>query len=241
MTPPAERHNPYVGPRSFKIGELLYGRDREKRDLLDLLIAQRIVLLHSPSGAGKSSLINAGLIQNLQEERFRVLPVARVHLDPRTALGAEQLAAVSSQTGGSFNRYVFSVLLSFEENLPPEQRRPLDELACSNLEDYLTCCPRGEDEPEDIVLIFDQFEEIITASPTDREGKRAFFTELGQVLQDRRRWALFAMREDYMPTLDPCAPAPHPAGKHLPARFPGGGGCSPGHPVPGQGPGRDFF
>ena len=45
------RTNPYIGPRAFQTGEILYGRDREVEELLDLLIAERIVLLHSPSGA----------------------------------------------------------------------------------------------------------------------------------------------------------------------------------------------
>ena len=48
--------NPYVGPRSFETGEKLYGRDHELRTLMALLIAERIVLMHSPSGAGKTSL-----------------------------------------------------------------------------------------------------------------------------------------------------------------------------------------
>jgi hypothetical protein len=48
--------NPYVGPRAFQPGETLYGRDREVLELLDLVLAERIVL-HSPSGAGKTSLI----------------------------------------------------------------------------------------------------------------------------------------------------------------------------------------
>ena len=60
--------NPYVGPRPFQTGETLYGRDREILELLDLLIAERIVLLYSPSGAGKTSLIQAGLLPKLEEE-----------------------------------------------------------------------------------------------------------------------------------------------------------------------------
>ncbi len=76
------RPNPYVGPRAFQTGEKIYGRDREVRELLDLLIAERIVLLHSPSGAGKSSLVQAGLIPALEGEGFQVLPVARVNLEP---------------------------------------------------------------------------------------------------------------------------------------------------------------
>ena len=45
MTAAARRvrvDNPYVGPMSFRLGDPLYGRDREREDLLDLL---------SPSGS----------------------------------------------------------------------------------------------------------------------------------------------------------------------------------------------
>jgi ABC-type arginine transport system ATPase subunit len=67
MNTSQKRANPYVGPRAFQEGETLYGRDNEFADLLDLLIAERIVMLYSPSGAGKSSLIQAALIPELKE------------------------------------------------------------------------------------------------------------------------------------------------------------------------------
>ena len=59
--------NPFVGPRPIRQGEALYGRDVEVRELYHRLQARRIVVLHSPSGAGKSSLVQAGLIPQLVE------------------------------------------------------------------------------------------------------------------------------------------------------------------------------
>ena len=53
------------------------------------------------------------------------------------------------------------------------------------------------------MLIFDQFEEILTVDPTDRAAKEAFFAQVGAALRDRHRWALFAMREEYPAGLDP--------------------------------------
>src|SRR5262245_19806205 len=79
------RANPFLGPRSFQTGETLYGRDREARDLLSMLIAERIVLLHSPSGAGKTSLVQAALIPMLEDREFTVLPVIRVNTEPPIA------------------------------------------------------------------------------------------------------------------------------------------------------------
>jgi hypothetical protein len=80
--------NPYIGPRAFEEGEAarFFGRERELEDLFHLLLARRLVLLHAPSGAGKSSLIQAALIPRLRAEGFMVHPVIRV--------GAEAAAGV---------------------------------------------------------------------------------------------------------------------------------------------------
>ena len=80
------RPNPYVGPRAFRYGETLYGRDREVIELLGLLIAERILLFYSPSGAGKTSLVQAALIPALEKEDFQVQPVIRVSLEPSPGL-----------------------------------------------------------------------------------------------------------------------------------------------------------
>jgi len=66
MPEAALRANPFVGPRPFHFGEWLFGRGKEVPDLYYLLNAERIVMLHSPSGAGKSSLVQAGLLPRLK-------------------------------------------------------------------------------------------------------------------------------------------------------------------------------
>ena len=66
---------PYLGPRPFRAGERLYGRQAETVDLTNRLFAQRLVLMFSPSGAGKTSLIHAGIIPQMKERGFLVLPV----------------------------------------------------------------------------------------------------------------------------------------------------------------------
>jgi WD40 repeat protein len=207
------RANPYVGPRSFNTGETLYGRDRETYKLLNLLIAERIVLLYSPSGAGKTSLIQAALVPQLLEEGFAVLPVIRVSAEPPTASAEDRgLRTESSGTIGDsvlgpqpsvLNRYILSTLLSLEEGLPAERQLPLDQLAGMSLSDYLAHREAELADSDGVVLIFDQFEEVLTIDPTDQAAKHAFFQQLGAALRDRRRWALFAMREDYLAPLDP--------------------------------------
>jgi WD40 repeat protein len=193
------RSNPYVGTRPFMKGETLYGRERETSELLDLLIAERIVMLYSPSGAGKSSLLNAAILPKMETNGFEVLPVMRFNHEPD--------AQLEQQPG--FNRYIFSLLICLEEDIPAEKRFSEAELAGLSLKDYLA---RRRERSAQLdphydatlarLLVIDQGEEVITIVPTDREKKQEFFNQLGETLRDRSLWLLFALREDYIARMD---------------------------------------
>jgi hypothetical protein len=190
-TAPALDTNPFVGPRALRAGEPIFGRDREIRRLTNLLVAERIVLLYSPSGAGKTSLIEAGLLPRLRDRRFQVSPLIRVSLrPPATVPGA--------------NRYLVSTLQSLEAGLRPEDQRGARELLDLGLEGYLRQWAEQDDfGAGNEMLVFDQFEEILVLDPGDAAVKREFLAELGAALEERGRWALFSMREDYIAGLDP--------------------------------------
>jgi len=185
----AARKNPYVGPRAFRGGEELPGRDYEIRELTDLLIAERIVLLHSPSGAGKTSLIQAGVVPLLERGNpswgdvpFLASRPLRVKTPARAGLTVR-------------NRYIHSVALgllpSRDDAELAEMRFP--EIIASAMSGYEKYTP---------ILIFDQFEEILFLDPTDWDSQGVFFAELGEALHDNDIWVLFSMREDYMGGLD---------------------------------------
>jgi WD40 repeat protein len=181
--------NPYVGPHPIAEHEKIYGRNREIAQLTSLIIAERIVLLYSPSGAGKTSLIQAGLIPHLRED-FYILPIVRVKEElPR------QLAEA--------NRYLMSTLQWLEKELPEADRRSIETLAQLSLDEYLNTRPRPVEARKLDLLIFDQFEEILTTAPSDRQGKLAFFDSLGEALKNQNRWALFAAREDFLGVFAP--------------------------------------
>jgi hypothetical protein len=89
MTPTvaAATANPFVGPHALTETDSLFGRSVELRTLHDLLIAERIVLLYSPSGAGKTSLLHAGLKRLLVQDGLVVRPTIRVAHEMPPALG----------------------------------------------------------------------------------------------------------------------------------------------------------
>lgn len=172
--------NPYVGPRSLRAGEALHGRERELANLRDTVIAERIVLLYSPSGAGKSSLLESGLRPELEGLGFRVAPTIRIsHHNP-------------ADTG---NRYVSSVLASLDAD---DNAAPGTDLSAA-----LDAALGLSAEQGELCLFFDQFEEVFTLDPVDRDAKVAFFQQLGDLLREHDVWAVLAMREDYIAQLDP--------------------------------------
>lgn len=188
--------NPYVGVRPFQRGEHLYGRVRETNALLDLLINERIVLLYSPVGAGKSSFINAALIPELEREGFRILGPVHVGLERHRETFPETPNAETT------NRYVFSVLLSLESRKETEGQISEEALVRMSLADYLSRYPGRPAECQGDVWIFDQLEEIVTLEPFDFQGKAEFFKQVGQVLNTPDQWALFTLREEFIAGLD---------------------------------------
>lgn len=65
----------YPGVRQFETREakLFFGRDRDIRDLYELICLEKVLVLFGKSGYGKSSLLNAGLIPKIQKEKVNIV------------------------------------------------------------------------------------------------------------------------------------------------------------------------
>ena len=69
--------------------------------------------------------------------------------------------------------------------------------------DFFAAHADGGLEATDQVLIFDQFEEVLTTDPNDTAGKEAFFEGLGQLLKYPGFHALFSIRDEFVGALEP--------------------------------------
>lgn len=194
-----EAFDPYIGPRPFERGELdgFYGRDQEVSDLLSYITANRVVVLYAASGAGKTSLLNAGLIPELEEEGFQVYRVTRV--------GGAVPEGVDINVID--NVYVYNALIywSDEDDDPTQYYN-------TTLEDYIqTTSPDPQDYDDDgledpRVIIFDQFEEIFNFYPERWQDRERFFEQLAAALEaDPLLRVILSLREDYIAPLDPYA------------------------------------
>ncbi|MFY0539845.1 hypothetical protein [Nannocystis pusilla] len=77
--PKSGPQSPFPGPRPYEAGERdrFHGRAGERRDLAALVVANRLTVLYGPTGAGKTSLLAAGLVPELERAGFMVMPLAR--------------------------------------------------------------------------------------------------------------------------------------------------------------------
>ena len=199
--------NPYVGPRPFERNDSrrFFGRDQEANELLSLIVANRITVIYAPSGAGKTSLLNAQVAGMLEEEGFEVWPFARLRGPVIESINPDDI----------YNIYTFYTLLSWAgEDADPA------ELSAQTITSYLEAHPLIEDEfgyAKPRLLIFDQFEEIFTAYPARWFEREGFFNHISRALEeDPLLRVVFSLREDYVAQLDPFA---HLLPKNLRNRF----------------------
>ena len=220
--------NPYVGPRAFTEEErdFFFGRDEEVQILEGQVMARRASLFFAQSGAGKSSLLRAGLIPALTEvqelgranhrrtyQKMRVLPVV-------TPGGA----APHRLAGPVANIFMLNVLLKLMPDEAPERlarqalpdalARLMPQVPAGVTEPVLAAAtvappmPAALAAPDALstLLIFDQFEELFTYYP-ERTAERVDFFRQVAAAMDRypTLHVLFTMREDYIAELIPFA------------------------------------
>lgn len=189
---PDDGGNPFVGPRSLQTGESLYGRNHALRKLRDQIIAHRAVLLYASSGAGKSSLIQAGLIPVLEADDFQLLGITRVNIAP---VAAETMAP-------NCNPFCLSIMMGLEERLPPDLRLPFATLSGLSLRDYFGHYQQYVDPQLDPLVVIDQFEEVFRLYPEVETQRIGFFKQLAEAMAEDYLWFLFSMREEFLAPLE---------------------------------------
>ncbi|MGH3770591.1 MAG: hypothetical protein ACRDRW_04205, partial [Pseudonocardiaceae bacterium] len=188
---------PYPGLASFGRAQArwFFGRDQLTAALITRLDARLRVggmqVVVAPSGAGKSSLLQAGLLHKLEAgalpgssrwPRIVLTPTAR----PLAALATE----IAALTGAD------PVTLAEELTASPHQA-----------EAVLRGLLGAEDSGARVVVVVDQFEELFTLCPADQQ-RRAFIDVLAQLASPPRQVGLVVVgvRADFYAA---CADYPH--------------------------------
>jgi HEAT repeat protein len=174
----APANNPYLFLESFSINHhsIFFGRDQVSEELYQHVIGNPLTVLHARSGAGKSSLLNAGLGPRLVIDRG-ILPIfARTYNDP--------ISEIVNQVAKHATTKVRPKLL---DKVP--LHNALQMIADRMSEDKL-------------VVILDQFEEIFTQTLPDI--RKAMIASIGNCLKDETLPVhfVFAIRREYLGDLE---------------------------------------
>ena len=185
---------PYPGVKSYGIGDqhVFFGRDSAALRLSRLVVVYRGVMLYGASGVGKSSLINARLIPWAIEEGFSPARI-RVQLRPDQEMIVERVRRTSDGVPSTpkSTEILHGGVLSAADLL-----RRIDSY----------------DGPARPLLVFDQFEELVTLLRQSRTADavspamRAQATILATLLKlltdpSLRVKVVLSFREDYLAPL----------------------------------------
>ncbi len=164
---------PYPGMVPFGAEDAghFYGRDAEIARMVGLLRRQRFMMVIGPSGSGKSSLVQAGLLPALERSRYFkegywLIRTMRPGARPTEALA--DVIGARSETG-DFEPGTVAALL---EAHPPAER---------------------------LLLLVDQFEEVFTQA--DREEQTRFIAELQALRAPDNCALILTLRADFYPDL----------------------------------------
>ncbi|MEA2335069.1 MAG: hypothetical protein QOG40_1559, partial [Solirubrobacteraceae bacterium] len=189
-TLPAE---PYRGlePFRFADAEILFARAVDVRELDRSITIRRAVMLYGESGAGKSSLVNAGLLPAALASGFRP---DRIRVQPRAG---EEFVVERVCLDDAEDEYLPSSFSGATRDAPPQVVLGVEAFARR-----LGELP-GDPLP---LLVFDQFEELVTLFEVSAEA-RALQARIVDVLVDLIREPqcavklLLVFREDYLAPL----------------------------------------
>jgi hypothetical protein len=208
---------PYRGIEPFRFIDqpIFSARTGEVRKLVRLITIYRGIFFYGESGAGKSSLINAGLIPALRDEGFAP---ERVRVQP---FAGEELVveciALTEEGAPPFLPSRFAAPLANGAVGPTRIMLSIEEFA-ARIEEQRPTAENGiaESPSATPVLIFDQFEELVTLFEEAVESRDKF--NQARIIQSRIVELLlkflndpelslklvFSFREDYLAKVSRC-------------------------------------
>lgn len=192
---------PYKGLDSFTEADadIFFGRDKEKKRLIDYLTSCRLTVLYGRHSVGQTSLLQAGVVYELRQ-------LARQNIED---FGVPKLAVIifkGWQEPKPLEGLVKQIINEIGELLPGESLPPMS-LESNDFDEILAFYSNLLNPKEGdgmIYIIFDEFEEYFLYHPQPEAVKKAFELEFPNAVKHRGLNVnfLIAVDEDFLAKLD---------------------------------------
>ncbi|MBQ9355869.1 MAG: hypothetical protein IJT98_01045 [Prevotella sp.] len=161
----ANGNNPWKGLNFYVEGEVLYGRNAEIESLSHYILNNTQTVLYGKSGIGKSSILNAGIFPIARRNGLVPIPIRLDHGKDSPSYFIQVRDAI--ERSGVRMRVLLPPIDPQKETL----WEYLHRMEFTN----------AERQPVQLLLVFDQFEEIFTLQQ-DEKRKTEFFDELASLI-----------------------------------------------------------
>ena len=186
--------NPFPGLRPFNEEEdyLFFGREQQVAELVTLLRNQRFIAVTGSSGSGKSSLVRAGLIPELQGGMMK-------------EVGSDWETLVLRPGGAPLKHLAEAIAEASMED--PEDPKVVGELLATLSHSGLglvEAIRQSEIEPgSNVLILIDQFEEIFRFQRSGAANQEQAFSFVNLLLEagaqrDVPIFVIITMRSDYL-------------------------------------------
>lgn len=171
----------YPGLKPFERSQsaVFHGRGEDIKRLTDLILRERLVVLFSKSGIGKTSLLQAGVAPELEHQEFVPIFLRSERTETLLTRTLTDTLSAHTQVGGYDHT---AELAPTAADQPPAATPTLWE-QMKRLEFDLNGLPATP------VLVFDQFEELFTLAHSER-SREQFLEELADLINETMPSAL---------------------------------------------------
>jgi len=181
--------SPYPGLMHFtrKYARVFFGREQEVAEILDRIRQPqgRFIIISGDSGAGKSSIVDAGILPNLEEGGLPGTEICEcVRMVP--GQGSQPFGALMTALGSLATR------AGLRPDAIIEELRKSPDTLIQQLRKIIAGGAKGRT----LVLFLDQMEELFTTQDVEQSNK--FLTELYRAAQEKTLWVIATIRSDHL-------------------------------------------
>jgi eukaryotic-like serine/threonine-protein kinase len=202
--------SPYGGLKAFDLEQaaVFFGRERAEREITENLVRRAaagsaFMLVLGASGAGKSSLVRAGLLPDLMAPgvvadvatwRYAIVQPSDLAPDPFAGLAAALLRgkALPELATIGYDAKEVAAILAGDPALAAVPLRLALQRAAEDEKSAPSATPRGR-----LVLVLDQLEVLFTSAAFSEAALAKLDALLAQLAQSGLVWVIATMRSDF--------------------------------------------